>query len=411
MKRFSRTWHVMLLAVFVLFSVMREPASGYEVNPNVLYQRAWRLIRENFYDQKFNGQDWNVWKSRFDGKLYTKEDAYVAIETMLASLKDPSTRFLPQSEFDEDELQFGVGLLLKHDTKKNVVVGVVPQSPASNAGVKGGWTIRSVDGKSVDDLSLADVVKLVRGPDGSTVKIEFLNNKSVIVKSMNRADYKSPAIAFAGRISREVGYIRLEYLLSRELNEQMREKLGELKDTKAMILDLRDNNGGFLTYSVDLANMFLKRGIICNTVDADGYKNTTFSMNRPLYTNPVVVLVNGGTAGAAEMLAAALSESGGAIVVGEHTRGATNIHAINRLDDGSGIDITIAKALTPSGLDLTGVGLIPTRLVELKQTDHDAGNGQWWLGKESDGTFPQNIRDIQVLAAIQILKEKMIVGK
>lgn len=417
-RTLRRTAVSLVVAAFLPTFVLDAKAQGYGspqrspgVHPNVLFQRAWRLIRENFYDQSFNGQDWIVWKIRFDGKLVTTEDAHIAIETMLASLNDPWTRLLPSSMLDEDDHGFGVGLVLAPDAQGNLVVGAQPHTPASEAGVRHGWILKAVDGKRVSGLPLVDVLKLIRGEINTHVNLAFLDNKKEVTLKLQRADFKSPAIAFSGRIAPNVGYIRLDSLLASDLNKEMNVKLNELADTKALILDLRSNGLGLVTNAADLANMFLKRGVIFSTVDADGYKNTTFSMNRPIYTKPVVVLVDDSTSGMAEILAAALSESIGSTIIGERTKGKVTIQAINRLDDGSGINITIAKTLTPTQRDLTGVGIAPDHLVKVSPKDEDAGKGSWWLKKGNDGILPSDISDVQLLSALQFLKEKKVIGE
>lgn len=416
-RKLRRTAAALVVATFLPAFPLEAGAQESEilrrypgVHPNVLYQRAWRLIRENYVDSTFNGQDWNAWKTRFDGKLQTTQDAYIAIETMIASLNDPGTKFFPRTAPDEDHREFGVGLVLALDAKGKIIVGAEPHTPAWEAGIRHGWILKSVDGKPVSGLPLIDVLKLIKGEINTHVSLTFLGSGGEVALKLKRADIKSPAIAFSGRAAPDVGYIRLDSMLASDLSKEMRVKLNELADTKALVLDLRSNASGLITNAVDLANMFLKGGVICSTVDADGCKNSTFSVNRPIYTNPVIVLVDDSTSGMAEILAAALSESIGAPVFGERTEGKVTIQAINRLDDGSGILIAIAKTLTPAERDLTGVGIVPDHVVKVSRKDEEAGSGPWWLQKGNDGTIPSDIRDVQLLSVIQFLKQEKGIG-
>ncbi len=153
--------------------------------PQVLYQKAWKLIHDNFcpYDKQFQDQDWGRWEHHYDGKLKTADDAHKAIETMLASLADPYTRFLDRDSFDEEKSQieahlFGVGMQLGMNKEhKVVVIAPIEGTPASNAGVHPGDEILEVDAKPVKGQSLDQVVKQIRGEINSMVNITFLRKQ------------------------------------------------------------------------------------------------------------------------------------------------------------------------------------------------------------------------------------------
>ena len=189
----------------------------------------------------------------------------------------------------------------------------------------------------------------------------------------------------------------------------MKTALKKLDNTDGLILDLRHNPGGLLTNAIEIANMFLDRGVIVSTIDSDGYKNSTFSANRPINKHPMVVLINKGSASASEILSGALRDNGRAKLVGETTFGKGLVQAINRLDDDSGINVTIAKYLTPNDVDINKHGIVPDFKVEVKNKDYEAGKGPWWidLSYKNFDKSPTDGKDIQLNKAIEVLKKEI----
>jgi|AGTN01.2.fsa_nt_gi Periplasmic protease len=160
--------HLRILAAFLFVVANCGPAFSYpeqsdRVQLNVLYQHAWRVVRENYYKPDFNGQDWNRWKDRFSGKLESIEDAYKAIETMTSSLNDPFVQFIRPTDVDsvrETGSFFGVGMQLGvTKEKKCFVLTPIPSSPASTAGVKSGWEVIKIDGMIASGLPLTEIAK------------------------------------------------------------------------------------------------------------------------------------------------------------------------------------------------------------------------------------------------------------
>ncbi len=165
------------------------------IPPNALYDKAYRLVKEGYYDQKFSGQDWSRWEHHYDGKLKTSDDAHKAIETMIASLGDPYTRFLDRDAFDDEKSQieahlFGVGMQLGMHDHKVVVIAPIDGTPASGAGIQPGDEITEVDKKPVKGQSLDQVVKQIRGPLNTPVSITLqrkTERKVVAFIQKNRA--------------------------------------------------------------------------------------------------------------------------------------------------------------------------------------------------------------------------------
>ncbi len=385
------------------------------ISPTQLYNKAWKIIKESYYDQKYGGQDWNRWEHQFDGKMKTNEDAHKAIETMLASLGDPYTRFLDRDAFDEEKSQieahlFGVGMQLGMNKEhKVVVIAPIDGTPAFNAGIQPGDEITEVDGKPVKGQLLDQVVKQIRGPINTKVGITLMRKTERRKVMLSRAEIPIRAVASTEKLPDNIGYIRLDSFISQKANQEMRQSLKKLADCDGLIIDLRNNPGGLLANAIEIANMFLDKGIIVSTIDVDGYKNSTASSGNPLTRQPMVVLINGGSASASEILSGALRDNGRAKLVGQKTFGKGLVQAINKLEDGSGINVTIAKYLTPNDTDIHKVGILPDYKVDLKDDDYTKGKGPWWI----DVTYsnfkhnPTDGKDIQLAKAEDVMKDEI----
>jgi len=408
--------------VFILQAAPLPPVSSYQnqaaaeskdakpvVPPKVLYRRAWHLIKESYYDRSFNGQDWLRWKSRYDKRLETTDDAHKAIETMLWSLGDPYTRFLDKEAFDEEKSQidaklYGVGMQLgMNKENKVVVIAPIEGTPAYRAGVQPGDAIIEVDGKPVKGQSLQQVVAQIRGPIDSRVSLTFLRGAKRRKVTIVRAEIPIRAVVSQEILPGNIGYIRLDSFISSKANHEMRLALKRMSQTDALILDLRHNPGGLLANAIEIANMFLDQGVIVSTIDADSYKTSQMSAKKPISDKPMVVLINGGSASASEILAAALRDNGRAKLVGQKTFGKGLVQAINKLDDGSGINVTIARYLTPTDQNIHKHGIKPDYKVVVKEKDYQEGRGPWWI----DPTFknfdrkPTDGKDVQLNKAIE----------
>jgi carboxyl-terminal processing protease len=392
------------------------------VVPQVLYQRAWRLIKESYYDQKFGEknnkggeQDWSRWEHHYDGKLKTSDDAHKAIETMLASLGDPYTRFLDREAFDDEKSQidahlFGVGMQLGMNKEhKVVVIAPIEGTPAFNAGVQPGDEITEVDHKPVKGQSLDTVVKQIRGPIKTKVGITLMRKTEKKAVMLERAEIPIRAVAACELLPGNIGYIRLDSFISSKANAEMKIALKKVSGADGIVLDLRNNPGGLLANAIEIANMFLDKGIIVSTIDADGYKTSQMSSSSPLTHQPMIVLINGGSASASEILSGALRDNGRAKLVGQKSFGKGLVQAINKLEDGSGINVTIARYLTPNDTDIHKQGITPDYLVKLEDSDYTKGKGPWWidLSYQNFKRSPTDGKDIQLNKAIEVIKDNV----
>jgi carboxyl-terminal processing protease len=400
-------------------------AQNLVVDPNKVYERVWDLISNEFYDRSFNNQDWERWHHRYDGKLKTIDDAHKAIETALCSLGDKYTRFLDRDAFSEEKQAidahlFGVGIQIGMDkSQRIIVIAPIEDSPASHAGVQAGDQIAEVNGKSTSGFSVDEAAKAIKGEKDTEVELTLMRKGERLKVKMIRDEIRISAIptGSAKMLDSEVGYIRLSSFISKKADEEVKKALKNLAGAKGLVLDLRDNPGGLLTNAIEIANMFLDgKNNIVYTVDADGYKTPAVSDGKTVTHQPLVVLINKGSASASEIASGALKDNGRAILVGTRTFGKGLVQGISRLQDESGINYTIARYLTPSDADINNKGISPDITVELTSADYERGNGPWWI---DDGRNlprkPEDLNDLQLKKAVEYLKahfnDKVVLGK
>jgi len=353
-----------LLALFVVLSMFYQPAQGHRSQPQEIYQRAWQLVRDNYYDAGFNGQNWASWEHKYDGHIRTTPDAYRAIRAMLESLSDPYTRFLdPRAFQDENDaidariVGIGINLQQSKDNSKLVVTRTIDNSPAATAGIMAGDEIVAIDGQSAVGLSPEQAAERIRGKAGSAVRISVQRNNQIKAMSITRAEIAIHAVSFKV-IPPNIGYIQLSTFISNDASREFRSALSKLATTDALIVDLRDNPGGLLSNSLEIADMLLESGPIVSTIGRHG-RHTDMSSGEPVTHQPIVVLVDEDSASASEILAGALKDNRRGVVIGTRTYGKGLVQEINRLPGGAAVHITVSRYLTPSGADINKVGVAP----------------------------------------------------
>jgi len=385
------------------------------VSPIYLYHRCWNIINQQYFDKTYGGQDWSRWEHHYDTKIKNKDDAYKAIESMLASLGDPYTRFLNPEAFADETNSikahlFGVGIQLgMSDLKKIVVIAPIAGSPASNAGVLPGDEILEVEGELVAGQPLDSVVKKIRGPINTKVTLTMLRDGKRLPFPLTRAEIPIKAVTKAVILPGNVGYIRLDSFISAKATEELKDALSKVEGADSLVLDLRNNPGGLLDNAVQIANLFLKGGVIVSTVDGSENRASTISRGQPTFEKPIVMLINGSSASASEILAGALKENDRSVLVGTKSFGKGLVQAIQKLDDGSGMNYSIAKYLTAGGNYIHKKGISPNIEVKLSDDEYKKGLGPWWI----DPTFkrfnrePNDGFDIQLLAAVAEAKNEV----
>ncbi|PZO50409.1 MAG: peptidase S41 [Phormidesmis priestleyi] len=352
-------------------------------SPKELVDEVWQLIDHEYVDSSFNSLDWDEVRTKYLNQNYTdQEEAYTAVREMLEQLEDPYTRFMDPQEFSNMQIDTsgeltGVGIQIsqEEDTKKIVVVSPIEQTPAYEAGLLSGDVITSIDGESTEGMELSDAVNLIRGPVDSTVKLSVLREEKPLDFELTRARIEIHPVRYSVKTGPEgtVGYIRLTQF-SANAAAEMRDaiKALEARDVTGYVLDLRSNPGGLLFASIDISQMWIDEGTIVSTVDRNGTSEEEVSSHQALTDKPLVVIVDGGSASASEILSGALQDNNRAVLVGTQTFGKGLVQSVRGLADGSGVAVTIAKYLTPSGRDINKLGIEPNFTVELTDDQRDA---------------------------------------
>ena len=393
-----------LAAVVVLGSDLLLGSSTAAIisdSPKEVMDEAWQIVFRDYLDTtgKYTDDRWKILRRDVLNKSYgNKKDAYEAIRGMLATLDDPYTRFLDPREFKEMQIDtsgelsgVGIQLSLDKDTKELIVVSPIDGSPASRADVKPKDVITQINGKSTKGMSTEDAVKLIRGPVGTKVSIQLRRNKTQLV-SVDLIRDRIEIHAVDSRLNTtpdgsKVGYIRLKQF-NANATKDMRAAIRELetKGAQGYVLDLRSNPGGLLMASVEIARQWLDDGVIVSTKTRDGVQDIKRASGKALTKAPVVVIVNEGSASASEILSGALQDNNRAILVGQKTFGKGLVQSVRGLSDGSGMTVTIAKYLTPSGRDIHKFGIQPN--ITAKLTEDDAKNLKFdQLGTKNDPQY------------------------
>lgn len=366
-------------SIFILVAfIMSFQCAFAQTEQTALYDTVWRLINSKYVDQTNNMQDWSKWRHKYDNLIKTDEDSYLAIRTMLASLNDPYTKFLDPKEFAEETSSIkgslkGIGIQIGTRDGKLTVIAPIEDTPAEKAGILADDEIIEIDGTSTKGMSVDQAADRIRGEEGTNVKLVIKRKTELKTFSVTRKEIELKAVSTKVpndvKLNSEVGYIRLSSFISKNAASEFQKALVDNSDKKGYIVDLRSNPGGLLTNAIFISNMFLSGDVIVSTVDRDGYMETQRSMKAVLTNKPLVVLINKGSASASEITSGALKDNKRAILVGEQSFGKGLVQEINKLPNGSGVNITIQKYFTPNGTDINKKGITPDIIVELTEED------------------------------------------
>ena len=325
-------------------------------------------------------------------KLYTVrkiiDDEYVseikeedlvdgAVKGYVEGLGDEYTEYFTKSEMDEfkSEVQgnyFGIGIYMMQNTKENNIVILYPieGSPAEKAGLKSGDIIKKVDDTEFTGEDFEKVSTYIKGKEGTKVKIEIERNGESLTFEVERKKIDLYPIK-SEILQNNIGYIKVSSFdddCAKEFKQTYNE-LNKSNKLNGLIIDLRNNGGGIVDEALDMADLILdKDKIELISTNKNGEEEIKKSKSNPVINVPIVVLVNGNTASASEIFAAALKENGKATIVGEKTYGKGVIQELISLRDGSGIKVTIEEYLTPNRNKINKVGITPDKEVTLPDT-------------------------------------------
>jgi carboxyl-terminal processing protease len=348
-------------------------------SPKSLVDEVWQIIDRDYVDGTFNSLDWQATRQSLLSKNYTsREEAYTAIRTALKQLGDPYTRFLNPDEYqaltEETSGEFsGVGIAIKqkeHSTQI-AVENVLENSPAFKVGIKAGDEILAINGTSTQGMLIEDISKLMQGRMGTpiTLRIRRPKHSNFDVKLI-RTNIELPTVSYTLKRlgTKRIGYIRLSEFSATSVDE-MRRAIHALnaRHVNGYLLDLRGDPGGLVDSSVEIARMWLDQGVIVREVDRMGNIEEPKANHTVLTKQPLVVLVDGNSASASEILTAALKDNHRAVVVGSQTFGKAVIQAVDPLSDGSALAVTVEHYFTPKGTDIGHKGITPDIKIDLTQ--------------------------------------------
>ena len=299
---------------------------------------------------------------------------YDAIQGMLFGLGDQFTSFIPpdaakQLREDVTGSFSGIGAYVQLDKNRALeITKIFPGSPAEKAGLKPGDIVTEVDGKSLVGQDLDVQVSQVRGPEGSTATFTIVRKgeDKPLKIDITRAKIEIKLID-AKMLDNNIAYVALTSFNSETAAQQLQAALQDLlaKNPKGLIFDLRDNGGGLLTQAEQIADMFLKDGVVLYERTKDGQEKVDRSTDAGIAQDiPLVVLVNGHTASASEIVSGAIQDRGRGVLIGETTFGKGAVQAVHDLSDGSQLRVTFEHWFTPNNHDIHGKGIEPNIKVD-----------------------------------------------
>ena len=332
-------------------------------------------IEGNKKDTKENKKDTKDNKEPRKPKDVTKKSLMQgAIKGMLESLDDPHSSYFTKEElksFQEDikGKYVGVGMVIQKKVNEPLlVVSPIEDGPAYKVGIKPKDKITEIDGESTYTLTSEECTKRLKGKANTTVKVKVFReiNNTTKVFELKREVIELKYVK-SKMLDNEIGYLRLTQF-GDNVYDDMKKSLENLqaKGMKALVLDLRSNPGGELSQSIKIASMFIDKGRIVSTKQKAAKEKIYQREGKYFGDFPLVVLINGGSASASEIVSGALKDHKRAVLVGEKTFGKGSVQTLLPLPDGDGIKITIAKYYTPSGETIDGTGIEPDTKVEDK---------------------------------------------
>lgn len=336
----------------------------------------------------------SILKTSFNGDLNSEKQAEGALRGYVASLGDPYTVYLSAQEARDlsDDLAgqlSGIGIEVGLKNNRLTVIAPIDETPAAQAGIHAGDVIAAIEGQSTAELSLDEAVKRIRGEKGTKVKLTILREGEepkdlTVTRDQIRVSSVKYEVKDGG-----VGYIRVRRF-GDDTDTAIRNATADLakQGINRVVLDLRDNPGGYLNSAVSVTSEFLANGVV---VEERGRRMES----KQLVANPggsltnakLVILINDGSASASEITAGALKDNGRATLVGEKTYGKGSVQEVKPLTNGAQLKVTVANWFTPNGVNISKEGIKPDIEVKFSRADYDAG------------------RDLQLDRALEVVRQ------
>ena len=381
-----------IISFALIFLIGTEPILALNDGQQLVLE-TWNIVNEGFLNpDKFNEVQWRRLRQQaIEKPITTSDEAYSAIEKMLSPLGDPYTRLLRPDDFVAlkgsnigSEIN-GVGLQLgaRNDDGEIVVIAPLEGSPAADAEIVSGSILLEVDNDSPKRLGLEATASKLRGETGSKVFITIQTpdeQTKELTLERRSVDLRPVRTRRIRNENHTLGYLRITQF-SEGVPEKVKEALNELseKDVEGIVLDLRNNSGGLVSSGLAVADAFLSEKPIVETKNRDEINDPIPADKETLYDGPLVTLVNAGTASASEILAGALQDNQRSLLIGSRTFGKGLIQSLTNLSDGSGLAVTVASYLTPSGRDIQNLGIEPDRYLEIPEPLNPGGPEDRWL--------------------------------
>ena len=374
--------------------------------------------KDNIYKElDLFGEALSVIQKQYVEKVSPKDLIYGSLRGLLFSL-DPYSQFLTPDDYKELLVETrgkfgGLGIEITMRNGLLTIVSPIEGTPAWQAGLKPGDIIVKIDGKLTKGITLNGAVKKLRGRPGTKVKLTVLREKDRRIDevTVTRGIIKIKDIKRASILESGVGYVRITEFrenTARDLNKALISLKRE--GMKALILDLRNNPGGLLNSAVDVASEFLENGkliVYTKTRTGEEVKYRSLPMKDKFLNMPMVVMINGGSASASEIVAAALRENKRAVLLGNKSFGKACVQTIIPLSDGSALRLTTAKYYTPLGHSIHEKGIQPDiKVVREKAEKHRENVFEEIKGKRKfDYT-----KDYQILRALDLVKGLLVLS-
>ncbi len=357
-----------------------------------LVVEAWRLVNQSYVDPgRFEAVHWRQLRQQaLEQRIESSGEAYDAIAAMLAPLGDPYTRFLSPSDYTALRSSTkgsvsGVGLQLGTVGNDQTIVVIAPLdgSPAAEAAIGSGTALLEVEGQSCASLGLEATAARLRGPAGSRVQLLVRSPEGVerqLLLQRRTVDLQPVRQREFNAQGHRLGYLHISQF-SEQVPEQVRDTLAAFDShgVEGLVLDLRNNSGGLVDAGVAVAGALLDGQPIVETRTRSGLSEERQAPPGQLFRGPMLTLVNGGTASASEILAGALQDDGRSELLGSRTFGKGLIQTLIGLGDGSGLTVTVARYVTPSGRDIQSLGITPDQVLSGPEPLNPGGEGDTWL--------------------------------
>ena len=363
----------LVLALFLLAGMLCGSAIGW-------FGRGVVWTRQGSVDNQEIGRVTQLLKNNFDGDVNTEQLSEGQLRGLVASLGDPYTTYMDKEESKalSDDLKgelSGIGVEVGLKNSRLTVIAPIDGTPAATAGMRSGDIIAAIDGQDSSQLSLDEAVKKIRGEKDTKVKITIIRGdesprdleitRQLIQVSSVKSEIKDG----------NIGYIKLRRF-GDDTDVAIRQAAADLasKGVTSVVLDMRDNPGGYLDSAVTVSSEFLSAGTVVE-------ERSRHFESKTLVANPggsltkvkLIILINGGSASASEITAGALKDNGRATLVGEKSFGKGSVQEVKPLESGGQVKITVAHWFTPKGVNISKEGIKPDVEVKLTNEDYNAG--------------------------------------